>query len=140
MSRTVELILVAGGITTALLAIGGVLWWLIWPRIEDKLQELVRGVSRVETKLGDDPDTPGRHARVAAEAAAYLPAMREQLEKLTEQAAGVDEWRGVIERRMGSVEGALLALLGPELRRRLFTDLTGQEHTEHPTHREEPPL
>lgn len=126
------MLLLCGAVTTALLAIGGVLWWLIWPRIEDKLQEMVRSLSRVETKLGDDPDTVGRYARVAAGAAAELPGIKERLDTLAAAQQAVEDWRRDVDRRLGGVEQVMVALAGPELRRRLFEDLQHDLDTREP--------
>lgn len=134
-------------VVTALGVLGGVLWWLVWPRIEDKLSEVVASVAGVRRELADDqPDSVGRHAREAAKAAEQLPAIREQLSELARAQLDVDRWRGDVDRRLGGVEQVMVALAGPELRRRLFEDLSsdlaerGEHDTElHHHHHHHPP-
>lgn len=105
----VELLTGAGTIATAVLTLAGVLWWLVWPRVEDKLTELVRGVHAVEGALDDErPDTVGRHARTAAR---ELPAIRSELAKLHAWQDDTDDWRARVDWRLDRAEGALMGHL-----------------------------
>lgn len=130
--RLVDFLLFAASLVTAVGALGAAAWWLLWPRVEDKLSELAAGLGRVEGELIDDTaGTVSRNAKVAAGAAAELPAIREQLDQLASAQHDIGRWRqGVdtqlrkVDTRLGSVEGVMVALAGPELRRRLLTDST----------------
>lgn len=93
----------------AAVTIGAVVWWFIWPRIEDKLQAIAKGVDRVE-----------EHAATAASETAGAAG---DLAEIKRQVQDIASWRTNFDRRLGHVEGALIALLGPELRRRLNADL-----------------
>lgn len=125
-----DTILYLGGIVGALGTLAAGMWWLVWPRIEDKLQAVARELSGVNAQLtSNDPDTVRQHAKVAARAAAELPLLRADLQALTDRQAelsvhqsAVDKWRGETDRRLGSVEEALIALLGRELRNRVIED------------------
>lgn len=117
-SRLVDLIVFAASVVGAVVTLLGALWWLLWPRVEDKLQAVIRQTAVVAGQL--DPNTEGstaRHAKDAAEWAAEVPRLRERVESW-------ERWRGETDRRISGLEGVLLALVGPELRRRLFEDPT----------------
>lgn len=125
-----DAILYLGGIVGSLATLAAGMWWLVWPRIEDKLQDVARELSGVNAQLtSDHPDTVSGHAKTAARFAAELPGLRQDLAQLadrqTELAAAqrtADRWRGETDRRLGSVEEALIALLGRELRNRVLDD------------------
>lgn len=128
--RADELILYLGGIVGSLATLAAGMWWLVWPRIEDKLQDVARELSGVNAQLTSDaPDTLSGHARTAARYAAELPELRRDLAQLGDRQAELaaaqldaDRWRGETDRRLGSVEEALIALLGRELRNRVIED------------------
>lgn len=135
----VELAGACAAITAVLGAGSGFLAWLVAPRFRAMVEDVVESkVGRVETKLDDQledkPDTIGRHAKVAAAAAAELPEMRRQLNALTAGQASVNQWRERFDRRLLIVEEIVLALVGPELRKRMLDEL---DHTATPTHRED---
>lgn len=136
-SRVTDVVLWLASVVGAVGVLGGVVWWLILPRVREWFAELVVEVAGVRHQLSDDEDgTVGRHARVAARAVTEIPAMRREIQALANRQADLDEWKRRADIRLGSVEGALLALLGPELRRRWLSDLAGTEpaETEGTTH------
>lgn len=105
---------------TAVTILAGAVWWLVWPRLEDKIEEVAKGVRRVEQQTAsDDPDTLSRHARVAARAASEIPEIREQLDRMAETQTRHDEWQTNTDRRLTKLEAVLLELLSSELRQRL---------------------
>lgn len=120
-------------VVAAVSTVGGAAWWLLAPRVRDLIAE----VAGVRTELTDDsPGSVSRHARVAASAAAELPVIREQLSALAESQADVDRWRTDVDgrlhgltARLGGVEQVMVALAGPELRRRLFEDIADEGST-----------
>lgn len=136
MSTPLEAGVWAAGAVVTLSGFTGVLWWLVWPRIEDKLQEVVSEVGGVRHVLDDDaPGSIGRHARVAAGAAAELPGIRAELERLASEQRNLGEWRLDVDRRLGGVEQVMVALAGPELRRRLLEDIAYDRDTNRDTER-----
>lgn len=127
MSAAQAVVWVAGAVVT-LASFTAVLWWLVWPRIEDKLQEVAGEVRTMQGQLTDDaPDTIGRHARMAADAAAELPALREELAALATTVGGFEAWRSETDRRLGDLYAIVVALVGPDLRRRLFEEWTTED-------------
>ena len=117
-------------VVVAATTIGGAAWWLIAPRV----RALIAEVAGVREELTDDtPGSVSRHARVAATAAAELPVIRDQLASLAESQADVERWRGDVDSRLhgltsrlAGVEQVMVALAGPELRRRLFEDIADE--------------
>lgn len=127
-SQAVELLQLVGVGTGVAGSLAAGLWGLVWPRIEDKLQELAGGMREVTTQLQADVDgTTGAHAATAARAAAQLPELRRIVEHLAGRQAELEELRlperlqlvelqtENHERRLGSVEQALITSLGSEL-------------------------
>jgi hypothetical protein len=114
-----EFLLACAALVTALSIIGGGVVWLVWPRIRAAIENVARGVTRLEEKLGDKPDTVGRYAKVAAGAASDLPQIKRDVEAIAKSQEGLTKWRERTERRLTALEGILLALMGPELHKRI---------------------
>lgn len=129
----IELLLAAGAVLAAVSGILGALWWLVWPRVEDKLQDVARSVTtHVDAQLdGDRPDSVGGHAKAAAQ---QLPELRRAVSELAENQAEQMRWRAGVDRRVGSIEQALIALLGTELRGRLADDHDRDTERERASH------
>lgn len=103
-----------------MVTLGGALWWLIWPRIQDKLEQVARGVRAVERQTaGDQPDTLSRHARVAARAASELGGIKDQITHMAATQVRHDEWQTATDRRLEKLEAVLLELLAADLRARV---------------------
>lgn len=104
-------------------AVGGGVWWLVWPRLRSQLEEVVRSVGRVEeATAGDRPDTLSRHARVAAGAASDVRELRGDVTSLTEKLTEYEEWQSTTDRRLGKLEEAIMALLSRDLWTRIRED------------------
>lgn len=125
---------VLGGIAATLTAvgiIGGALGWLVWPRIEDRFEDIARSIGRVEEQTGaansaTPPDSLAAHAKRAAQAASEIPQIREQLrrvggdvERMAEKQNQLDAWQRATDARLLKLEEALIALMAGELRDRL---------------------
>lgn len=114
-----ELLIACAALTTALSIIGGALLWLVWPRIRGAIEDVARGQARLEEKLGDKPDTVGRYAKVAAAASSDIPQIKNDVEAIAKSQEGLTKWRERTERRLAALEGILMALMGPELHKRI---------------------
>lgn len=114
-----ELLIACAAVVTALSIVGGGLIWLVWPRIKDAIENVARGVTRLEEKLGDKPDSVGRYAKVAAAASSDIPQIKHDVEAIAKSQEGLTAWRAKTERRLTALEGILLALMGPELHKRI---------------------
>lgn len=146
----VELVVLAGAVTTALGIVGGAIMWLVRPRVEAWARELVDSVHSVGAALDDtNRGSTAQHAKQAALAVRDLPDLVQRVDDLVErvdQVAAAQQsmsaWREDVaedirrmDYRVGSIESAVLALMGPELRRRL--DPTAPWLDRHDTNRDD---
>lgn len=98
---------------TGLVTVGGALWWLVWPRVEEKIEEVARGVRRVEQATsGDHPDSLHRYAHVAATRSAEIPEIAQRLDKLVSAHLDFAEWQDLTDDRISRLERQLVDLLG----------------------------
>lgn len=96
----VEIVVWVASVVSAIAVLAGAVWWLVWPRVEDKLEQISKQVRGVDTQLSsDDPDTISRYARVAAGAASQLPGIHERLSEVAATQVAIEEWRTSFERR-----------------------------------------
>lgn len=131
MDHAGEVLGVVGLAMSLLGAVAGGLWWLVWPRIEDKLQQVVAGVEQLQPAVEQlQPDKDGStasNAALAARALSEFGTLRIQVGELLEahradQELRLPERMQLVElqienheRRLGGVEQAMIARLGSEL-------------------------
>ena len=136
----VELLKLAAAGAGSMATLCGVLWWLVWPRVEEKLEHVAQQATEHTAALAPGSDLR-RNAETAAGAAEQLPALVDRLDALekhgtqlsrqhTHQLQALEIWRTATEHRLGVFEQALLALLGRELGDRLTP--TTPEESERP--------
>lgn len=124
---------VATSVSSVAIVAGGA-WWLLGPRVTGWVREVTDRTSEAARAAQEQlqPDRPGStaaHAATAARAVQELPQLRTAVEQLLAHQASVDELRiperlQLVElqlentdRRLGSVEQALIAQLGADLAR-----------------------
>lgn len=124
---------IATSVTSVAVVAGGA-WWLLGPRVTGWVREVTARTSEAAQAAHEQlqPDRPGStaaHAATAARAAQELPQLRDAVQQLLAAQADVDELRlperlqlvelqlDNTDRRLGSVEQALIAQLGNDLAR-----------------------
>lgn len=131
MSTLGELLGVAAVAVTLVSTLAAGIWWLVWPRIEDKLQAVVRGVEQLQPAVDElQPERDGStasNAALAARALSEFGTLRVQVSELLDAQRADQELRMPErlqlvelqienhERRLGGVEQAMIARLGSEL-------------------------
>lgn len=121
-----ELLATTAAAITGLTIVGGALGWLLWPRVEERFEQIARSIGRVEQQTGaaqvTQPDTLAAHAKRAAQAAAEIPAIHEKIALMAEKQDALDAWQRATDSRLLKLEEALIALMADELRGRLRRD------------------
>ena len=131
MSNLGELLTAGVAVVSLVSAIAAGIWWLVWPRVEDKLQQVVRGVEQLQPAVEQlQPDREGsaaHNAATAAKALGQVAELRGQVAELlqhheAEQELRIPERLQLVElqlentdRRLSGVEQAMIAQLGSEL-------------------------
>jgi hypothetical protein len=131
VSNLGELLAAGVAVVTLVSAIGAGVWWLVWPRIEEKLQAVVHGVEQLQPAVEQlQPDRAGsaaHNAATAARALGQVAELRDQVAELLAHHEATNELRiperlQLVElqlentdRRLSGVEQAVIAQLGSEL-------------------------
>lgn len=112
MSSVTSVLELAGALVVSLATLGGAFLWLVWPRVEEKIEEVAGGVRRVVAATsGDLPDTLHRYAHVAATRSAEIPEISERLERLVSAQLDFAGWQDRTDERITHLERQLVDLL-----------------------------
>lgn len=119
-----ELLIQIAAVVGAVATLGGLAWWLVWPRIREGIANVAVAANQpLIRELGTQgPDTLGTNVRRAAQAAEKIPQIQRDIRAIAENQSEIAEWRENTDRRLNAVEQALVALLGQDLKARLFRD------------------
>lgn len=79
----VSLLLTASAVVGAMLTLGGVLWWLLKPRVQAKLEELVGAATFTRQQLdAGEPESVAADVRQALDLALGIPALTARVGRL----------------------------------------------------------